>query len=287
MSADINDKFTKASNMDGNYPSVATVTAARAAGTTMLACDDLAGWATDTAVHFSTFKLNDDGTVDATSQTDWKGIVVNNTITEMTRLAGAVDSGNASGDRVELNPTIGWLDDLITGLLASHKQDGTLKDGIITTNSIINGAVEEAKIATDAVTTEKVKDGAITTDKVDEHAVTADKIDFTTMKKWVPDYANATVTNVFTSNVYTASGDGFVYVFWEGYNQSAAIDASIQVNGLRIARNVSENTSSSAARTGSVSAFCPVCAGDVVSINYNSGTVQNIREGFFIPGKWA
>ena len=131
MSANINDKFNKASNMGGSYPPVATVTAARSTGGSTLTCDSLAGWATDTPVHFSTFKLNSDGTVDTTTQTDWKGIVVSNTITEMTRLAGAADSGNASGDKVELNPTIGWVDDLMSGILVSHKQDGKLKDGIV------------------------------------------------------------------------------------------------------------------------------------------------------------
>ena len=146
MSANINDKFNKASNMGGSYPPVATVAAARSTGGSTLSCDSLAGWATDTPVHFSTFKLNTDGTVDTTTQTDWKGIVVGNTITEMTRLAGAADSGNASGDKVELNPTIGWLDDLITGLLVSHKQNGALKDSAVTTSSIAPNAVTAAKI---------------------------------------------------------------------------------------------------------------------------------------------
>ena len=136
MSASITDYFNKASNMNGSYPPVAEVSSARLVGSTTLSCDDLTGWATDTPVHFSTFQVLADGTVDRTTQTDWKGIVVDNTITQMTRLAGAADSGNASGDRVELNPTIGWLDDLITGLLVSHNQDGTLKDGLVQARNI-------------------------------------------------------------------------------------------------------------------------------------------------------
>lgn len=131
MSANINDYFNKASSMDGSYPAVATVSSARSAGSSTLSCDDLSSWNTDTPVHFSTFKVAADGTIDTTTQTDWKGIVVGNTITELTRLAGAADAGNASGDRVELNPTIGWLDDLITGLLISHNQNGTLKNSIV------------------------------------------------------------------------------------------------------------------------------------------------------------
>ena len=156
MSANISDYFNKASNMNGSYPPVATVTSARAVGGATLSCDDLGGWATDTPVHFSTFKVSADGTIDTTTQTDWKGIVVGNTITEMTRLAGAADSGNASGDKVELNPTIGWLDDLVTGLLVSHKQNGALKDSVVTESTIATGAVTNSKIGSAAVKSSNV-----------------------------------------------------------------------------------------------------------------------------------
>lgn len=171
MSATISDYFNKASNMGGSYPAVATVTAARSTGGSTLSCDDLSSWATDTPVHFSTFKVNADGTIDTATQTDWKGIVNGNTITDMTRLAGAADSGNASGDRVELNPTIGWLDDLITGILVSHKQNGALKDN----------AVTESSIATGAVTSSKVASGAISSyDKIGDDVIQARNVDFAT-----------------------------------------------------------------------------------------------------------
>lgn len=172
MSATITDYFNKASNMSGGYPAVATVTAARSTGGSTLSCDDLSSWATDTPVHFSTFKVNTDGTIDTATQTDWKGIVNGNTITDMTRLAGAADSGNASGDRVELNPTIGWLDDLITGILVSHKQNGALKDN----------AVTESSIATGAVTSSKVAAGAISSyDKIGDDVIQARNVDFSTI----------------------------------------------------------------------------------------------------------
>ena len=141
MSAGITDKFTKASDMSGTYPTVATVTSARVQGATVLVCDDLTGWATDTAVHFSTFQVDASGNVDGTTQTDWKGIVSGNTITDLTYVAGAADSGSTPGDRVELNPTIGWLTDLVAGLLATLKQDGTLKDGVVTSSKIATGVV--------------------------------------------------------------------------------------------------------------------------------------------------
>ena len=178
MSATITDYFNKASNMSGSYPAVATVTAARSTGGSTLSCDDLSSWATDTPVHFSTFKVNTDGTIDTSTQTDWKGIVNGNTITDMTRLAGAADSGNASGDRVELNPTVGWLDDLITGILVSHKQNGALKDNAVTESSIATGAVTNTKLGDGSVTSAKIGTGAISSyDKIGDDVIQARNLD--------------------------------------------------------------------------------------------------------------
>ncbi len=154
--AAITDKFNKAANGTGVYPSVASVTAIREQGGSILSCDDLAGWATDTAVHFSTYRLMADGTVDTTTQSDWKGIVSGNTITQITHLAGNNDNGHLVGDKVELNPTISWLDDLITGILKSYNQDGTLKDNIIQAKHIVNGAINNTKLAAKAVKSENV-----------------------------------------------------------------------------------------------------------------------------------
>ena len=182
MSATITDYFNKASNMSGSYPAVATVTAARSTGGSTLSCDDLSSWATDTPVHFSTFKVNTDGTIDTSTQTDWKGIVNGNTITDMTRLAGAADSGNASGDRVELNPTIGWLDDLITGILVSHKQNGALKDNAVTESSIATGAVTNTKLGDGSVTSAKIGTGAISSyDKIGDDVIQARNLDLSTL----------------------------------------------------------------------------------------------------------
>ena len=156
MSASITDKFNKAADGNGSYPTLATVSATRSASEATLTCQDLTGWATDTPVHFSTYQLNSSGVVDTTTQTDWKGIVSGNTITNLTRIAGAADTGNAIGDIVELNPTIGWLDDLVTGLLATHKQDGSLKDNIVKSNNIDSATITNDKIAADTITGAKV-----------------------------------------------------------------------------------------------------------------------------------
>ncbi len=144
--AAITDKFNKAANGTGVYPSIAAVTTAREGGGSVLTCDDLAGWSTDTAVHFSTYRLMSDGSVDTSTQSDWKGVVSGNTITQMTWLAGSNDSGHLIGDKVELNPTVGWLDDLVTGILKSHAQDGSLRDNIIQNKNITSKAVKSGNI---------------------------------------------------------------------------------------------------------------------------------------------
>ena len=210
MSATITDYFNKASNMSGSYPAVATVTAARSTGGSTLSCDDLSSWATDTPVHFSTFKVNTDGTIDTSTQTDWKGIVNGNTITDMTRLAGAADSGNASGDRVELNPTIGWLDDLITGILVSHKQNGALKDNAVTESSIATGAVTNTKLGDGSVTSAKIGTGAISSyDKIGDDVIQARNIDTSTFPTQRLTFSSKDTTMSGTTIVtYTAPEDG-------------------------------------------------------------------------------
>lgn len=164
--AAITDKFNKAANGTGTYPSIASVTSARAKDGSILSCDDLTGWATDTPVHFSTYRILPDGTVDTSTQSDWKGIVSGNSITQMTWLAGNKDAGHLVGDKIELNPTIGWLDDLITGILKSHNQDGSLKDSIVQSKNIASSAITSAKIANGAVSSGKIANNAITSANV-------------------------------------------------------------------------------------------------------------------------
>lgn len=216
MSATITDYFNKASNMSGSYPAVATVTAARSTGGSTLSCDDLSSWATDTPVHFSTFKVNTDGTIDTSTQTDWKGIVNGNTITDMTRLAGAADSGNASGDRVELNPTIGWLDDLITGILVSHKQNGALKDNAVTESSIATGAVTNTKLGDGSVTSAKIGTGAISSyDKIGDDVIQARNIDFSTFSgkrvETTELYSNGSATS---GSITVSDYSGYDYMYF-------------------------------------------------------------------------
>lgn len=139
--ASVLDKFSKTFN--STNPNVARVSSTRSGGGATLVCDNLAGWPTDTVVHFSTYQVSTGGAVVAGTQIDWKGVVSGNTVTSLTRVAGATDSGNAINDYVEMNPTASWANDLATGLLVEHDQDGTHKsvttDTLTTTGNVSIG----------------------------------------------------------------------------------------------------------------------------------------------------
>lgn len=92
----ITDLFSKAADDSKSYPVVAMVTEAREVGGKTLKLDSLAGWNTTTPVHFMSYSKKD-GVIDLASQSDWKGLVVDNAITQLTLTRG-VDNGHKVGD---------------------------------------------------------------------------------------------------------------------------------------------------------------------------------------------
>ena len=144
--ASITDKLCKASDGSGIYPTVAKVIQARSAGEKTLRCDNLAGWPTDTPVHFSSYRLNADGSIDYESQSDWKGIVSQDSIINLEWQAGAADSGNLVDDQVEMNLTIGMWADLINLFLMVFSPKGTLKPGVVTSEALADNAVTAGKL---------------------------------------------------------------------------------------------------------------------------------------------
>jgi len=154
MSASINDKITDTSS--GVRPTSSTVSTIRNSGATTLACADLTGWPTGSAVHFVTYSVDASGDIMVGSQTDWKGIVSGSNINSLT-VTGGTDSGNSAGDYVVMLPTAAWGSDLYDGLTATLNQvDGTLKDSIVTTAKINDSAVTTAKLAASSVTSAKM-----------------------------------------------------------------------------------------------------------------------------------
>lgn len=138
------------------------------------------------------------------------------------------------------------------------------------------------------VDTANLVDYSVTVDKIANGAVTVSKIDFTTMKRWVPDYENRDSTNLLANSFSaTLSGDGFVFVFWEGFNNSNNPTAGARINGCRVAYALGENTNLSGTRTAAFSAFVPVMDGDTLEIFLSTGTETNRKEAYFVPGMWA
>lgn len=156
MPAAASDKFKKISD-GSDYPNVARVSSPRSGGGTTLACDDLTGWTTETGVSFVTYQLDTAGTVTGGTLTTWEGVVSGNNITNVSRIKGAADGGNAINDVVQLIPDSNWADDLIAGILVSHDQDGTLKAGAVDTSTVL---------ANEVVTTAKYADASITNAKL-------------------------------------------------------------------------------------------------------------------------
>lgn len=171
MPASTSDKLR--STWNSAPPAPTTVTAVRSPGSTTLACLAL-NWPTDTSIDFATFGKNADGSPNQASVQEFTGIVSGNNVTSITLTSGGADQGNNIGDIAIMKPTAKGHQDLVDAVKTVLNQDGTLKDGI--------------------VTTAKINNGAVTTAKIGSAAVTADKLDFTTFTH-IRAYAATSVAN--------------------------------------------------------------------------------------------
>lgn len=125
MTASLDDKITRTFNSVN--PVVGKVIGTRTSGGTDLVCENLAGWPTESKVHFCEYRLDTDDEVIQASVRDWEGIVIGDTITDIHLLAGAVDDGSVIGAFVEMNPTASWADDLAQALLVGHNSKGDFR----------------------------------------------------------------------------------------------------------------------------------------------------------------
>lgn len=106
-----------------------------------------------------------------------------------------------------------------------------------------------------------------------------------TMKVFMPDYANQSSTNVFSSGTsYTASATGFIYVLYSSYSTAGAITNFIAVNSKAVMSGYQEAKAPSGAWVASASGTFPIAAGDVVTVG--TGTVIT-KVGYFVPGRWV
>jgi len=163
MAANITDKFGKASS--GTRAEATTLTAIKNVAATSITTAALNGWDTTGAVHFQIYlsdptKLDPQGnpTIIPGSQSDWKGIVSGNTISQL-QLEGGLDTIYPIGSVVVCLPSAGWTDDLVEGILTSLNQDGTLKSAAVATGTA-NGSITTAKLVDASVTNAKLAPGA-------------------------------------------------------------------------------------------------------------------------------
>lgn len=147
MAAGINDKFKKVS-ADSSYAVATTVRTARTVGGgTTLEAFDLSKWADATAVNFLTYRKTTDPVTNittVTNRTGWTALVNtgSNTLTNLTIAPGYTDLGQQVGDYIEPVQMSKWANDLVDGILVTHNQDGTLKDGIVTANTLADSVLK-------------------------------------------------------------------------------------------------------------------------------------------------
>lgn len=129
MSANIADLITRASQT--SRPTPTSLTSTRNIGDGTISVNTTSGWATDTAVHFIIYRKDVTGKKVNGSQTDWKGVVSGGSTLIDLELEAGTDNGDAIGAIVEAAPTAAWVDDLVTALLISINQDGSLKGAAV------------------------------------------------------------------------------------------------------------------------------------------------------------
>ena len=123
MPAAITDKFAKV--ISGTTRPVATTLASqKTSGATSASVVATTGWDTSTAVHGIMYRVDASNVKVPGSQIDWKGTISGTTINDFTVTAGSDDTYEV-GTVVELSPTAAWGDDMATGLVVEHNQDGT------------------------------------------------------------------------------------------------------------------------------------------------------------------
>jgi hypothetical protein len=138
MAAANTDKFKKAKRRFSTTIGVGGF----AAGATTLPLTSTTGLDTDTAITL----VIEPGTADEEVIT---GVVSGNNIINCVRgKEGTNDIVHNAGDAVSMYFTETHWDDLINGILVSHNQDGTLANNAITTASITNASVTQAKLDT-------------------------------------------------------------------------------------------------------------------------------------------
>ena len=155
------------------------------------------------------------------------------------------------------------------------------------------------KIINGVITTENIANSAVTTAKINNGAVTADKIDFTTLKVWIPDYANEGADNLWypsggtAINEITVPETGFVRLYWTPWmhKQSGShttVNAAFRINGVDALYDYAEGVGDQNTIVSCVTGILAVKKGDKITRSTNAPANQQVNLGCkFIPGRWV
>lgn len=133
-----------------------------------------------------------------------------------------------------------------------------------------------------------LKDGSVVTSSIADGAVTSAKVDFSTMKRWIPDYAQKRSTNLLASgNSTTFTDTGFVYYDYVVYKQdgtSPHIDVRLNGYIFDASDGMKDLNNNLAAQAEGV---LPVASGDTLSVASTGGSLITRRGAYFVPGRWV
>lgn len=119
----------------------------------------LDGWRKGERVPFMMYRVNpsNPNEIEAGSQTSWTGVVSQsgNTISGL-KCTGGNDGLYPVGSVVVATPTGQWANDIKKTFEVAHNEDGTLKDGMVTSKAIAEKSVDTSRLADKAVTSDKV-----------------------------------------------------------------------------------------------------------------------------------
>jgi len=121
-----------------------------------------------------------------------------------------------------------------------------------------------------------------------QSTISNNQINYSTLKLWMPDYAQKGSTNLLSSdNSTTFTDTGFVYYECLVYkDDSTSPHIDVRLNGYIFnaadgAKDLNNNL------VAQVRGLVPVAAGDTLAVSYSSGSLVSKRNAFFVPGRWV
>lgn len=125
-------------------------------------------------------------------------------------------------------------------------------------------------------TTTTITDSMIT---IKRAQIGSQNIDFATLKKWVPDYANRSNTNLIPNKETTVTIQDTGFICFSIIRYSNGNHSAVSINGKQMMESPA-----AASGYGTCTGVLPVTSGDIVTLEYNTDTPHWF---YFIPGRWV